>query len=269
MAAKAEELAKLEDEDHLAKEFERARMEEVRAETFAQAQQERIKEDQLRAEEDRLEEEASRLLAEEEAMLLAEQEADRLQDATEDADIAEQARAAVEAMKQMEGGLPDFDEDDESVLGDEDLEAAIALAQEFEDDKIAGVDGLLQALRELDADGDIEGDDDEDYPELGEDDATFSDSQAGQEQAQNPEDLARAAREAVEEYEAEMAAKSHERKAQKSEWAEAVAAVSEDREIDASPTATATAATDWASLTVAKLKDELRSRGLKVGGKKA
>ena len=138
-------------------------MEEVRAETFAQAQQERIKEDQRRAEEDaarlaeedRLEEEASRLLAEEEAMLLAEQEADRLQDATEDADIAEQARAAVEAMKQMEGGLPDFDEDDESVLGDEDLEAAIALAQEFEDDKIAGVDGLLQALRELDADADI------------------------------------------------------------------------------------------------------------------
>ena len=250
-------------------------MEEVRAETFAQAQQERIKEDQLRAEEDaarlaeedRLEEEASRLLAEEEAMLLAEQEADRLQDATEDADIAEQARAAVEAMKQMEGGLPDFDEDDESVLGDEDLEAAIALAQEFEDDKIAGVDGLLQALRELDADGDIEGDDDEDYPDFGEDDATFSDSQAGQEQAQNPEDLARAAREAVEEYEAEMAAKSHERKAQKSELAEAVAVVSEDREIDASPTATA--ATDWASLTVAKLKDELRSRGLKVGGKKA
>jgi hypothetical protein len=257
------------------KEFERARMEEVRAEAFAQAQQEHIKEDQRRAEEDaerlaeedRLEEEASRLLAEEEAMLLAEQEANRLQDAKEDADIAEQARAAVEAMKQMEGGLPDFDEDDESVLGDEDLEAAIALAQEFEDDKIAGVDGLLQALRELDADGDIEGDDEEDYPEFGEDDATFSDSQAGQEQAQNPEDLARAAREAVATYEAEMAAKSQERKAQKSEWAEAVAAVSEEREIDASPTATA--ATDWASLTVAKLKDELRSRGLKVGGKKA
>jgi hypothetical protein len=125
----------------------------------------------------------------------------------------------------------------------------------------------LQALRELDADGDIEGDDEEDYPEFGEDDATFSDSQAGQEQAQNPEDLARAAREAVATYEAEMAAKSQERKAQKSEWAEAVAAVSEEREIDASPTATA--ATDWASLTVAKLKDELRSRGLKVGGKKA
>ena len=306
MAAKAEELAKLEDEDLLAKgecdklqfrliesyrghvltsclssfptetkEFERARMEEVRAEAFAQAQQERIKDDQRLAEEDaarlaeedRLEEEASRLLAEEEAMLLAEQEANRLQDATDDADIAEQARAAVEAMTQMEGGLPDFDEDDESVLGDEDLEAAIALAQEFEDDKIAGVDGLLQALRELDADGDIEGDDEEDYPELGEDDATFSDSQAGQEQAQNPEDLARAAREAVATYEAEMAAKSQSRKAQKSEWAEAVAAVSEEREIDASPTATA--ATDWASLTVAKLKDELRSRGLKVGGKKA
>ena len=306
MAAKAEELAKLEDEDLLAKgecdklqfrliesyrghiltsclsslttetkEFERARMEEVRAEAFAQAQQERIKDDQRLAEEDaarlaeedRLEEEASRLLAEEEAMLLAEQEANHLQDATEDEDIAEQARAAVEAMEQMEGGLPDFDEDDESVLGDEDLEAAIALAQEFEDDKIAGVDGLLQALRELDADGDIEGDDEEDYPELGEDDATFSDSQAGQEQAQNPEDLARAAREAVATYEAEMAAKSQSRKAQKSEWAEAVAAVSEEREIDASPTATA--ATDWASLTVAKLKDELRSRGLKVGGKKA
>mmetsp|Transcript_15150 Transcript_15150/g.43799 ORF Transcript_15150/g.43799 Transcript_15150/m.43799 type:complete len:1079 (+) Transcript_15150:300-3536(+) len=209
---------------------------------------------------------------EEEELIASEAESEKvhaLQDAAEDADIAAQARAAVEAMEQMEVGLPDFDEDDASFLGDEDLEAAIALAQELEDDKIAGVDNLLQALRELDADGDIE-DDDEGYPDFDEDDATFSDSSAQKEQARNPEDLARAAREAVALYEAEMAAKSQERMAQKSEWAEEVAAVavpSEEQEVDASPPAAA--ATDWASLTVVKLKDELRSRGLKVGGRKA
>lgn len=234
-------------------EFERARMEEMRTEASARAEQERIKEDQWRAEED-----AARL-AEEDRLGATKEEA---------ADIAAQARAAVEEMEQMEG-LPDFDEEDESFLGEEDLEAAIALAQELEDDKIAGVDDFLQALRELDVDGDFEGKDDGDFDE---DDATFSDAPA-QEEAQSPEDLARAAREAVATYEAEMAAKSKERKAQKSEWAEdvatAVVAASTDKqgEVDASPPAAVT--TDWADLTVVKLKEELRSRGLKVGGKKA
>ena len=359
-------------------EFERARMEEMREEAFARAEQERIEEDQIRAEEaaarlaeeDRLEEEANRLLALEEqrlaqereaaleaeeasrqqqqqqeeelrriaaaeeatrlaaeaeaAMLLAEQEANRLkeeqasaealaslslddvtkekeegvaseaeserlhslQDAAEDADIAAQARAAVEAMeKQMEGleqqmeaigqqmeGLPDFDEGGDSFLGEDDLEAAIALAQELEDEKIAGVDDLLQALRELDVDDEFEGEDHDQVPDFDENDPANSNAPT-QEQEQSPEDLAKAAREAVAIYEAEMAAKNQERKAQKSEWAEevaAVAAASTDEQdevgtIDASPPNT----TDWASFTVVKLKDELRSRGLKVGGRKA
>lgn len=270
-------------------------------------------------------EEATRLAAEAEAaMLLAEREANRLkeeqasaealaslslddvtkekeegvaseaeserlhslQDAAEDADIAAQARAAVEAMeKQMEGleqqmeaigqqmeGLPDFDEGGDSFLGEDDLEAAIALAQELEDEKIAGVDDLLQALRELDVDDEFEGEDHDQVPDFDENDPANSNAPT-QEQEQSPEDLAKAAREAVAIYEAEMAAKNQERKAQKSEWAEevaAVAAASTDEQdevgtIDASPPNT----TDWASFTVVKLKDELRSRGLKVGGRKA
>lgn len=325
-------------------------MEEMREESFARAEQERIEEDQRRAdeaaarlaEEDRLEEEANRLLALEEerlaqereaeleaeedrqqqqqqkeelrriaaaeeaarlaaeaeaAMLLAEQEANRLKeeqasaealaslalddvtkekeedvaseaeservhsllDAAEDADIAAQARAAVEAMEKQMEGLPDFDEEDDSFLGEDDLEAAIALAQELEDEKIAGVDDLLQALRELDVDDEFEGEDDDQVPVFVESDPTNSNAPT-QEQEQSPEGLAKAAREAVAMYEAEMAAKSQERKAQKSEWAEEVTAVA---------AASTDQPTDWASLTVVKLKDELRSRGLKVGGKKA
>ena len=326
-------------------------MEEMREESFARAEQERIEEDQRRAEEaaarlaeeDRLEEEANRLLALEEqrlaqereaeleakeasrqqqqqqeeelrriaaaeeatrlaaeaeaAMLLAEQESNRLkeeqasaealaslalddvtkekeedvaseaeserlhslQDAAEDADIAAQARAAVEAMEKQMEGLPDFDEEDDSFLGEDDLEAAIALAQELEDEKIAGVDDLLQALRELDVDDEFEGEDDDQVPVFVESDPTNSNAPT-QEQEQSPEGLAKAAREAVAMYEAEMAAKSQERKAQKSEWAEEVTAVA---------AASTDQPTDWASLTVVKLKDELRSRGLKVGGKKA
>lgn len=325
-------------------------MEEMREESFARAEQERIEEDQRRAdeaaarlaEEDRLEEEANRLLALEEerlaqereaeleaeedrqqqqqqkeelrriaaaeeaarlaaeaeaAMLLAEQEANRLKeeqasaealaslalddvtkekeedvaseaeservhsllDAAEDADIAAQARAAVEAMEKQMEGLPDFDEEEDSFLGEDDLEAAIALAQELEDEKIAGVDDLLQALRELDVDDEFEGEDDDQVPVFVESDPTNSNAPT-QEQEQSPEGLAKAAREAVAMYEAEMAAKSQERKAQKSEWAEEVTAVA---------AASTDQPTDWASLTVVKLKDELRSRGLKVGGKKA
>ena len=311
-------------------------MEEMRGEAFVRAEQERIEEDQRRAEEaaarlaeeDRLEEEANRLLALEEqrlaqereaaeleakeanqqlrriaaaeeaarlaaeaeaAMLLAEQEANRLEeeqasaealaslaldDGTkekEEDDIAAQARAAVEAMEKQMEGLPGFDEGEDSFLGEEDLEAAIALAQELQDEKIAGVDDLLQALRELDVDDDFEGEDDDQVPDFDKNDPINSNAPPTQEQEQSPEDLAKAAREAVAVYEAEMAAKSQERKAQKSEWAKEAAAVASTDGIDntdASPPTTTTT-TDWASLTVVKLKDELRSRGLKVAGRKA
>ena len=319
-------------------------MEEMRGEAFVRAEQERIEEDQRRAEEaaarlaeeDRLEEEANRLLALEEqrsaqereaeleakeakqqqqqeeelrriaaaeeaarlaaeaeaAMLLAEQEANRLEeeqasaealaslaldDGTkekEEDDIAAQARAAVEAMEKQAEGLPGFDEGEDSFLGEEDLEGAIALAQELQDEKIAGVDDLLQALRELDVDDDFEGEDDDQVPDFDKNDPINSNAPPTQEQEQSPEDLAKAAREAVAVYEAEMAAKSQERKAQKSEWAKEAAAVASTDGIDntdASPptTTTTTTTTDWASLTVVKLKDELRSRGLKVAGRKA
>ena len=323
-AAKAAELARLEDEALLAKEFEKARMEEMRAEAAARAQQERIEEDQRRAEEEAarlaeedrlaavaaeeaaLEEQANQLLAAEEARLAAEEamrqteeeelqriaaaeeaaliaaeaealmaEAEKeandateeseklhsLQDAAEDADIAAQARAAVEAMEAQAAaeGYPDFDEDDESFLSDEDLEASIAMAQELDGD-IAGVDDLLSALRELDADGEL----DQTTPDFDEDDESFLD-----EKDKSPQDLAKAAREAVEMYEADMAAKRQETEKRKSEWAAEAEAAVEVVQEDAAVATETKPTTDWSKLTVAKLKDELRSRGLKASGKKA
>ena len=101
------------------------------------------------------------------------------------------------------------------------------MTKELEEEKIAGVDDLLQALRELDVNDDFEGEDgdNDEVSVLGESDPIDSPNASTQEQQQSPEDLARAAREAVAVYEAEMAAKSQERTAQKSEWAEEVATV--------------------------------------------
>ena len=85
--------------------------------------------------------------------------------------------------------------------------------------------------------------------------------------------LGKAAREAVRKYEEEMAMKKSEKQAVRSSWDDEMVgtpSMTGAFQVEAEDAPSGPAATvDYSKMTVAKLKDELRSRGLKVSGKKA
>ena len=94
--------------------------------------------------------------------------------------------------------------------------------------------------------------------------------------AEEEDALGKAAREAVRKYEEEMAMKSSRKEAVKSSWDdEMVVTPGEEEPINGVSTEEAAAAPaaapveDYSKMTVAQLKDVLRSKGLKVSGKKA
>ncbi|KAL9187944.1 hypothetical protein ACHAXT_006322 [Thalassiosira profunda] len=196
-----------------------------------------------------VEEEArAKAAAEEEARLakLAEEEEQRRLEAQ-----AEAAREAVRLMEEQEALMDDEDDEDEDELDDDDWEASVRLANE------------LQGMPNIG--GDV-------MDDIGDD---FLRNEIDNLSQEEEDALGKAAREAVRKYEEEMATKSSQKQAVRSSWDDEMAAtpspppaakVGEDaiNGLDE-----AAADVDYSKMTVAQLKDELRSKGLKVGGKKA
>lgn len=180
------------------------------------------------------EEEASRARAEEEARLRAEVEARELVAAEEARRLEEQvaaAREAVRLMEEQEALMEDEDEDERDGydIDNEDWEASVRLAEE-----LRGMEG---------------GRADDELLRMEMDDLSAEEEDA----------LGRAAREAVLKYEAEMAAKLA------TPVAEApINGIEEEDDYEEEAEEV-----DYSKMTVVQLKDVLRSKGLKVSGKKA
>jgi hypothetical protein len=148
-----------------------------------------------------------------------------------------------------------FDDDEEDVLDDEDFLAAVELAQEGLEGKIVGVDEIIadsNSKAEWDAAGtfarELQYDDDDD------DIDAVSDAFEGL----DLEALGKAARDAVQSFENDMKEIDDAKDSQRQEWADTM--VSQDK---------LSTATNWSTLTVAQLKEELKARGLQASGKKA
>ena len=313
-ARKAEE-ARLAEEARIAEEarkVEEARIaEESRlAEEARKAKEARIAEEARLAKEARLAEEARQA---EEARIA--EEARKVEEAriAEEARLAEEARKAKEARLAKEAELAaqaaEMDDgDDEDIFFDEteDWEASIAAAQESIDGKIAGLD---EALFD-DEDASVWKSAGKIAKDLGR--APYAADESEDDEDMDPEEIARLAREAVENFEKEaemfeledddedldfssdddfeaMAAAARaavekmsgpddfldddftDDEASLADLAEAARMAVEQME---SPTITpastsSSSGQDWSKLTVAKLKDELRERGLPTTGKKA
>jgi hypothetical protein len=234
-AARAEEERRLE-----AEEAKRRQAEEVKrleAERLQAEEASRMEEQKRRAEA----EAAARAKAEEEASA-AKREAERVMREEEARLLEEQAAAAREAV--LLSGQQDVMEDDE--INDDDWEASVRLANQlsglegFDDDDIDmdEIDELLQA----------------EMADLTEDEEEL---------------LGKAAREAVRKYEEEMAMKRSAKQSARSAWDEQLVASSPEPEEVAEKATSGDANVDYSQMTVAELKEMLRSRGLKVGGKKS
>mmetsp|Transcript_16777 Transcript_16777/g.21650 ORF Transcript_16777/g.21650 Transcript_16777/m.21650 type:complete len:104 (-) Transcript_16777:288-599(-) len=87
--------------------------------------------------------------------------------------------------------------------------------------------------------------------------------------AEEEDALGRAAREAVRKYEEEMAMKSQMKSKRKKAMSSPPPAAEEGLINGIEEEAPAEAAVDYSKMTVAQLKDVLRSKGLKVSGRKA
>jgi hypothetical protein len=242
------------------------------------------------------EEEAMRLAAEAEAQRKAEAEeaARQLQE--------EEARQAKEAERETPGDDIEDDDDDD---GDEWL-AAVEMAQQGMEGTIVGLDEAIQddgvkatwdaagALAQELGEGGAEEDDDEDEIELDmealgqaaraaveqfesdqlENVRSDADDEEEEEDEEDLDDflpdgdleqLAAAARQAVEAFGVDDYEEEEEEKAFEGIDGMVVASSNDSR----SPPKQESFQRDWTSLTVAKLKDELRFRGLKAYGKKA
>ena len=269
LKALAEEEARIRAEEEAAaraaKAEEEARMraeEEARLKAAAAEEEARIRADEEKARA-RVEEEEARIRAEEESRAL-EAEARKMEEArlaklAEEEEQrrleeqAEAARAAVRIMEEQEALMEDEDEDEDDELDDEDWEASVRLANE------------LQGTPSPSMGGDVM---DEISDEMLQ--TEINDLSAEEEDA-----LGKAAREAVRKYEEEMATKSSRKEAVKSSWDDEMAVTpGEEEPINGVSTEEAAApaaapAEDYSKMTVAQLKDVLRSKGLKVSGKKA
>jgi hypothetical protein len=260
-----------EEKERLKAEEERARMkaeEEIRAKEDQARMRLKAEEEEARARADKARmkaaEEEGRLRAEEEARAKAE-----LAVAEEQRRLEEQAEAAREAVRlmqeQQDASMEDEDDldYDEDELGEEDWEASVRLANELQ--------GFPSALAESIA-GDV-GD------EIGDDLLRYEFDNLSKEEE---DALGRAAREAVRKYEEEMRMKQSDKKNARALWedemviavppqpsplkGEAVSGVENVDKDDRS--ASEDGGADYSQMTVTQLKDLLRSKGLKVSGKK-
>jgi len=237
-AAEAEAKKKAEEEAKAAAEAEAKKKAEEEAKAAAEAEAKKKAEEEAKA---AAEAAAKKKAAEEEARkkeaaLQRAAEQARLEEARRLEEQAEAAREAVRLMAEQEALMADDEEDDDDFMDDDDWEASVLLANELAgigggsaDDKI--MDELLQV-------------------EMGE--------LSEEEEAA----LGKAARAAVLKYEQEM----KERGSLPFEEEE------EDNMFDPEVVEQVTkesSNTDYSSMTVAELKDILRSKGLKVGGKKS
>jgi len=257
--ARAAEKARLQAEEDARWKAEEEAIARARVAAAEEAARRKAEEDasRARAEEElrlREEEEAREMAEAEEARRLADEAAAarKAAEAEEARMMEEQAAAAREAVRLMEEqeALMDDDEvdDEEDSLSDEDWEASVRLANELQ-----GVTPPIEG-DVMDAIGD-------EMLQMEIDDLSAEEEDA----------LGKAAREAVRKYEQEMAMKSsqNEASAPRSSWDEEIVTPPPVVEEEAEETAPPAAEVDYSKMTVVQLKDLLRSKGLKVSGKKA
>lgn len=191
----------------------------------------RIKaEEETRKEQEELEQE--RLQKEAEALLKLEEEEKQL----EEASLAEE-----EDRLAAEEESDDDDDDDEFLLDEDDWEASIQLAQSLDQAEELVVNGDNEQWKEA-----------QDLAKQ-----LASDISNEEEEEESMDDVGKAAREAVAKFEAQMKRGEEFQSKQRTH-----------QELDSSPVEIDNDV-DFKSMKVVELKEELRSRGLKVSGKKA
>jgi len=252
LAAEKAEAERIEQEQLAAEKAEAERIEQERL--AAEAEAERIKQERLAQEKERLEEEKrareeEEALARFEARRVAEEHRLAEQRAAEEEQrlLEEQAAAAREAVRLMEldDEEEDFDEEDE--LSDEDYESSALLANELLGVSPAIGGDLMDELNDEFLQEEMNGLTEEEEDALG-----------------------KAAREAVRKYEEEMRLKETQKKDIRTSWDDEM--VSPTFQDDDAPSISSTEEEepiDYSKMTVAQLKDLLRSKGMKVSGKKA
>lgn len=197
-----------------------------------------------------------------------EEEEDEDEETEELVRLQEELKLAKEEVRLEEESTEQQDEEEEADEyvadeNDDEWEMTLELAQQGIEGKIVGLDEVIEddgAKADWDAAGVLAQelqqasvDDDEEYDE--DDDEASTEMEDDEMLPEgNLEDIARAAREAVEMME--------------NVNGEEEVAVFDDKEEEESPQPKVSIR-DWSKLTVAKLRDELRSRGLKAYGKKA
>lgn len=241
-AAKAEEeaLAAKREAERIAQEKQRLLLEEqVKAAAAELEEKKRLE----AAEAKRLEEEEEARIEEEERLAeeAARREAERIIREEEARLIEEQAAAAREAVILAER-QDLMDDDDDDVIDDEDWEASVRLANQ------------LAGIEDFEGEGDINMNDVDDFLKVELDDLTQDEEEL----------LGKAAREAVRKYEEEMRLRRNEKQTTRSSWDEELVVKSNVKEEEGEDNMEV----DYSQMTIAELKDILRSRGLKVSGKK-
>lgn len=239
-AAKAEEeaLAAKREAERIAQEKQRLMEEQAKAAAAELEEKKRLE----AAEAKRLEEEEEARIEEEERLAeeAARREAERIIREEETRLMEEQAAAAREAVTLAEQ-QDLMDDDDDDVIDDEDWEASVRLANQ-----LAGIEDFEG--------GDINMNDMDDFLKVELDDLTQDEEEL----------LGKAAREAVRKYEEEMRLRRNEKQTARSSWDEELVVKSNVQEEAGEDNTEA----DYSQMTIAELKDILRSRGLKVSGKK-
>lgn len=158
----------------------------------------------------------------------------RLEEARRLEEQAEAAREAVRLMAEQEALMDDEDEDDDDFMDDDDWEASVRLANE-----LSGVGGGSEQDKLMDE---------------------LLQEEMGDLSEEEEAALGKAARAAVLKYEQDMRERG---------VAPIVEEDDDEKVVESEPIVEETKNVDYSSMTVAELKDILRSKGLKVGGKKA
>jgi len=255
IAADAEAL-RIAKEKKLAEEKAAVEAEELRRIEQAKAEDEarKLKEEAKEAEKAAVEAKQAEIEREKEGRMLEEQaeaarEAVRLEEEAEQKRLAEQAEAAREAVRLMEEQDALMDDDDEDIdeLDDEDWEASVKLANELQGTSAIG--------------GDVMEDISDDLLQYEIDNLTPEEEDA----------LGKAARAAVAKYEEELRLQdmTMEEVAAPPSPAPKPAKKKKTRKAKEDTPAPAGDSVDYSKMTVAQLKDVLRSKNLKLSGKKA
>ena len=234
----AKAIAAAQEKAKSAAEAEAKRKAEEEAKVAAEAEAKRkAKEEAARQKEEARLAEFARLAEEnrikEEAEERAAEQA-RLEEARRLEEQAEAAREAVRLMAEQEALMDDEDEDDDDFMYDDDWEASVRLANE-----LSGIGGGSEQDKMMDE---------------------LLQEEMGDLSEEEEAALGKAARAAVLKYEQEMRERG---------VAPIVEEEDDEKVVESEPIVEETKNVDYSSMTVAELKDILRSKGLKVGGKKA